>query len=205
MVATGFWLLYITSPSFLTLFISTNVDRHVFGIEVPHSVFWGLGTFFIVVLGVIFSMIWQCFFVGVAYLLIAGLIYLDKGHMVSGYWLILCYLLQTCGELCIGPIGFAMVGKLAPKRLEATLIGLWLYGSGVGNALSGLFAEHLSIPTHASTVALSNPYYQHNFAILGSIPFVGSVLNVLLLIIHHPRLEEVFIRCPPWKAKGRGG
>lgn len=208
-VATGFWLLYMTSPSFLTLFISTNVDRHVFGIEVPPSVFWGLGTFFIVVLGVIFSMIWQwladrnrmpseasklsfsLLFVGVAYLLIAGLIHLAKGHMVSGYWLILCYLLQTCGELCIGPIGFAMVGKLAPKRLEATLIGLWLYGSGVGSALSGLFAQHLSIPTHANTVALSNPYYQHNFAILGSIPFVMGVVMLAMIFLFRKRLGKI--------------
>ena len=175
-VATGFWLLYMTSPSFLTLFISTNVDRYVFGVEAPASVFWRLGTFFIVVLSVIFSMLWQwladrnrmpsevsklsfsLLFVGVAYLLIAGLIYIAKGHMVWGYWLILYYLLQTCGELCIGPIGFAMVGRLAPKRLEATLIGLWLYSNGVGSALSGLFVQHLSVPTYAHTVALSNPY-----------------------------------------------
>ena len=144
----------MTSPSFLTLFISTNVNRHVFGLNVPPSVFWALGTFFIVVLGIVFIMIWQwladrnrmpseasklsfsLLFFGVAYLLIAVLIYLAKGHKVSGYWLILCYLLQTCGELCIGPIGFAIVGKLAPKCLEATLIGLWLYGSGVESALS---------------------------------------------------------------------
>ena len=199
----------MTSPSFLTLFISTNVNRHVFGLDVPPSVFWGLGTFFIVVLGVIFSMIWQwladrncmpseasklsfaLLFVGVAYLLIAVLIYLAKGQAVSGYWLILCYLLQTCGELCIGPIGFAMVGKLAPKRLEATLIGLWLYGSGVGSALSGLFVQHLSIPAHANTVALSNPYYQHNFTILGSIPFVMGRMMLAIIFLFRKRLGKI--------------
>ena len=126
-------------------------------------------------------------FFGVAYLLIAVLIYLAKGHKVSGYWLILCYLLQTCGELCIGPIGFAIVGKLAPKCLEATLIGLWLYGSGVESALSELFVFlRMPIPLPYLT-----PYYQYNFSVLGSIPLVLGFVMLDIIFLFRKQLGKI--------------
>jgi POT family proton-dependent oligopeptide transporter len=40
---------------------------------------------------------------------------------VSPHWLVILYFLQTCGELCLSPVGLSMVTKLAPARYGAML------------------------------------------------------------------------------------
>ena len=45
---------------------------------------------------------------------------------VSSWFMVLVYLIQTISELCIVPVGLSFVTKVAPKRLQATLMGiLW--------------------------------------------------------------------------------
>ena len=45
---------------------------------------------------------------------------------VSSWFMVLVYWIQTISELCIVPVGLSFVTKVAPKRLQATLMGiLW--------------------------------------------------------------------------------
>ena len=41
----------------------------------------------------------------------------DWRGMVAMGWLLLGYLLHTTGELCLSPVGLAMITKLSPARL----------------------------------------------------------------------------------------
>jgi POT family proton-dependent oligopeptide transporter len=52
-------------------------------------------------------------------------------------WLILLYFIQTCGELCLSPIGLSLVGKLSPKRFSSLLYGVFFISNAAGYALSG--------------------------------------------------------------------
>jgi POT family proton-dependent oligopeptide transporter len=52
-------------------------------------------------------------------------------------WLILLYLIQTFGELCLSPIGLSLVGKLAPKRFASLLYGVFFISNASGYALAG--------------------------------------------------------------------
>ena len=49
----------------------------------------------------------------------------DEMGMVAVGWLLLSYLLQTTGELCISPVGLSMVTRLAPARIVSTVMGAW--------------------------------------------------------------------------------
>ena len=61
------------------------------------------------------------------------------------FWpLVLCYVLQTWGELCLSPIGLSMVTKLAPPRLVGFAMGGWFLSLAVGGNLSGLFASRVA-------------------------------------------------------------
>lgn len=42
---------------------------------------------------------------------------LGNSGLLAIKWLMLLYFIQTCGELCLSPIGLSLVGKLAPKDL----------------------------------------------------------------------------------------
>ena len=61
------------------------------------------------------------------------------------FWpLVLCYVMQTLGELCLSPIGLSMVTKLAPSRLVGFAMGGWFLSLAVGGNLSGLFASRIA-------------------------------------------------------------
>ena len=47
----------------------------------------------------------------------------DDLGMVAVGWLLLSYMLQTTGELCLSPVGLSMVTRLAPARIVSTVMG----------------------------------------------------------------------------------
>jgi POT family proton-dependent oligopeptide transporter len=62
---------------------------------------------------------------------------------VGPHWLIFLYFLQTCGELCLAPIGLSMVSKLAPARYAAVLMGVWYLANAWANKLAGVGGSYL--------------------------------------------------------------
>jgi POT family proton-dependent oligopeptide transporter len=53
------------------------------------------------------------------------------------------YFIQTCGELCLSPIGLSLVGKLAPKRFASLLYGVFFLSNASGYALAGTLGSIL--------------------------------------------------------------
>ena len=66
----------------------------------------------------------------------------NTGLLAVG-WLILLYLIQTFGELCLSPIGLSLVGKLAPKRFSSLLYGVFFLSNASGYALAGTLGSIL--------------------------------------------------------------
>ena len=62
---------------------------------------------------------------------------LGNSGLLAIHWLILLYLIQTFGELCLSPIGLSLVGKLAPKRFTSLLYGVFFLSNASGYALAG--------------------------------------------------------------------
>jgi POT family proton-dependent oligopeptide transporter len=60
---------------------------------------------------------------------------------VSPWYLILCYLFMTFGELCLSPVGLSMVSKLAPARFATMLMGLWFLTNFFGTFTAGALGE----------------------------------------------------------------
>jgi dipeptide/tripeptide permease len=58
------------------------------------------------------------------------------------YWLLLCYLLATWGELCLSPIGLSMVTKLSPARYGSIFMGIWFLASSISYILAGYAASY---------------------------------------------------------------
>ena len=69
---------------------------------------------------------------------------------MSPLWLVLSYLLQTLGELCLSPVGLSAMSVLAPARIAGLVMGVWFLALSVGNYLAGMassFYETLPLPT----------------------------------------------------------
>ncbi|MGH8182282.1 MAG: peptide MFS transporter [Rhodanobacteraceae bacterium] len=92
------------------------------------------------------------------------------------FWpLVLCYVMQTLGELCLSPIGLSMVTKLAPARLVGFAMGGWFLSLAVGGNLSGLFAKRIA-GTGGMTAASALSGFTFGFWLL-----LGA--GVLLLLV----------------------
>ena len=81
----------------------------------------------------------------------------QNGVQVSPMWLIVTYLLHTCGELCLSPVGLSAMTKLAPVRIGGLMMGVWFLATSVGNFIAGRvsgFYESMPLPTLFMTVAM---------------------------------------------------
>ena len=76
--------------------------------------------------------------IAVSYFIIANNVKdLGNSGLLAIKWLILLYFIQTCGELCLSPIGLSLVGKLSPKRFSSLLYGVFFISNAAGYALAG--------------------------------------------------------------------
>ncbi|MFL6576580.1 MAG: peptide MFS transporter, partial [Povalibacter sp.] len=77
--------------------------------------------------------------VALAYALLAVVSHFSIAAHTSAHWLwlVMFFVVYTCGELCILPVGLALFGQLAPRSLAATMISLWFSASFAGNLLAG--------------------------------------------------------------------
>jgi POT family proton-dependent oligopeptide transporter len=128
-------------------------------LQMPASYFQSANAFFIILFAVPFAVIWTwmgkrgiepssplkmsmgLMLLAVGYLIIAfGVKGVDASTKVSMFWLITMYLLHTFGELCLSPIGLALVNKLAPARFASLLMAVWFLATAAGNKLAGVLS-----------------------------------------------------------------
>ncbi|MNS30703.1 Di-/tripeptide transporter [compost metagenome] len=158
-----FWAAFEQAGSSLTFIASNQTDRNfLFGWEMPASMVQIFNGLFVVILAVPFSIIWDklrakgkepispmkqaigLLLIALSYLIIAHNVKdLGNSGLLAIKWLILLYFIQTCGELCLSPIGLSLVGKLSPKRFSSLLYGVFFISNAAGYALAGTLGSIL--------------------------------------------------------------
>jgi POT family proton-dependent oligopeptide transporter len=85
---------------------------------------------------------WGLFITAVSTLFMLGAVAVSNGGLekVSPWWLVGTYGVITIGELCLSPMGLALVSKLAPTRVTALMMGGWFLATAIGNKLAGVLA-----------------------------------------------------------------
>ena len=141
------------------------------GAEIPASVFQAVNSMFIILLGLVMTLLWgflgargmepstpvkfalSLMQVGLAFsMLYLGAQTADADGMVASYWLLLLYLFLTTGELCLSPIGLSMVTKLSPARLVSTVMGSWFLATAFAQFLAGIIAQFASVNSGEETI-----------------------------------------------------
>jgi POT family proton-dependent oligopeptide transporter len=198
-VSVFFWALFFQLYSSFTLFIDRLVDRHFLGHKIPTGVYVAINPFFIVTLGPVLAALWVrlnqgrkplsvlakfafgLVFTGAAFLLLKlSTHWAHPDGMIWQGWIILAYFLQTTGELCLSPIGLAVITALAPANLTALMMGVWFFSLAVGYAVGGYIADLTSIPKEVVDPHIIGSIYSHMFDKFGWIS-VGVGLVLLML------------------------
>ncbi len=154
-----YWSAFEQAGSSLNLFAARLVSMDVGFMTMQPSQTQFFNASFILLLTPVFALVWRFLarhgvepsvgfkfslglaFAGLAFTsLVISLKAAGAGNLVGMQWLALYYVLQTCGELCISPIGLSAMTQLAPRKLSALVMGLWFMGASAGNYLASLIA-----------------------------------------------------------------
>ena len=189
-VAALFFLSFHQNGSSLTLFAKDHTVLSLFGMHIEAPWFQSVHAGLILTLSPLLGPLWRrCplashhkFMLGMMMAAASSLIMSaasfgggDTGR-VSPWWLLTSYFVISIGELCVAPIGFSLVTKLAPKRLLGVLMGAWFAAIAIGNLGAGLIGRYWSVW----------PHHWFFFALATTSGFAA-----LLLMLQQNRLREV--------------
>lgn len=157
-----FWAAFEQAGSSLTFIANNQTDRNFFGWNMPPSMVQIFNGIFVIMFAIPFSILWDKLrakgrepispfkqaiglaLIALSYFIIAHNVKdLGTAGLLAIHWLILLYLIQTFGELCLSPIGLSLVGKLAPKRFASLLYGVFFLSNASGYALAGTLGSIL--------------------------------------------------------------
>ncbi len=199
LISIGFWALYAQTFSSLMLFSERNLNRTIFGIHFKTEVIQSFNPMFIILLSPIFSQLWfklgrrnknpgvpLKFSLGILFmcagfaLLYFATGYFSKDGMVSTWWLIASFLLQTIGELLLSPIGLSMITTLCPANLVGMMMGVWFFAFASAFALGGFLATLADVPAGVSRI-ISLTIYHNAYFIFALFCFILAVGSLILM------------------------
>lgn len=166
--AAIFWMIYDQAATELSTFALKKTDLSIGGWRMPSSWLQSVNPIMIMLLAPLFAALWikagdrvstpLKFALG---MVLCGLSFVvmafasaaaSGGVKVSILWLVLTYLVQTTGELCLSPVGLSVTTKLAPRAFASQMMGVWFLATAVGDAVGGQ-------ATRLSGTVLSQPMY----------------------------------------------
>jgi dipeptide/tripeptide permease len=120
--------------------------------------------------------VFSLFFIALSFLMLAlGILDSDTEGLISMSWIVAHYILQSIGELLIAPVGFAMIGHIAPEKLQGLMMGIWMMVSGISATLSHYFSN-LMTKSESINPLISNEHYMNVFSQLGLYALLGAFI-----------------------------
>ena len=195
-----FWALFEQAGSSLNFLARDFVDMPtIFGYELHFTIFQSVNPVFIILLAPVFAALWPMldkkdfnpsiprkFSYGLAgaaigfYILVFAIEHtVNEGGKISWIWLALTYLIHTMGELCLSPIGLAMVTKLALPKETGLAMGGWFLSIAMANFVAGRVAA-IASGGGAHGEASSLTQYAEVF---NQLFWVGIVIAVMFFLV----------------------
>ncbi len=129
---------------------------------IPAAVFQSVNPFFIIIFGTAVASFWiwwkkkgmessSLFKMAVGTMIMgSGFIFMALASMEASVspaakgaliWLIICYLLNTLGELSASPVALSFITKIAPVKYVSIMMGFYFAATGLGNKLAGIVGQ----------------------------------------------------------------
>ena len=201
-----FWGAYEQTGASLNVFAEDQTNLNLWGTyKMPASYFQSFNPAFIIILAPVFAWIWMKMGrrqpatptkMGIGLILLAlGYLWIAYGvkeasttQKVSIIWLTILYLLHTCGELCLSPIGLSLFNKLSPLKFASLLMAVWFLGNAGGNKLAGVLSA--LYPEGGKTTSFLG-YQMHNLSDFFMLfVFMGGFAGIVLILLSK-RLQKM--------------
>jgi len=172
--ATVFWAIFEQAGSTIALFGDRLTDRTLpnggsftvfgrrfsVGSPFPSSWFQAVNSAFVMIMAPVFGWLWVrlgsrqpsspfkfvigLFLVALSFVIMVPAARLSAAGLVSPWWIVSLFFVQTLGELCLSPVGLSLMTKLAPDNLVGLSLGIWFLASAFGNKLAGILAGNFT-------------------------------------------------------------
>lgn len=159
-----FWMAFEQAGGLMNIYTDQITDRNLFGWEIPAAVFQSLNAGYIMLFGGVVAALWLglskrgiklsaitkmgigTIVMGLGYLFMVAASseaeYTRIGEAInvtkkSGvHWLLFAYLFHTLGELALSPVALSFITKVSPKRIVASMMGVYFAATGLANFLA---------------------------------------------------------------------
>ncbi len=154
--SVAFWSLYQQQFTVLTIYSDTQLNRDLFGWEMPVSWVQSINPVFIIILSGVFAAIWTKlgdrqpstpikFALGTMIMGVAFLLFIPFAGGADNSTPLLAIigilLVFTVAELLLSPVGLSVTTKLAPEAFHTQMVALFFLSVALGTAISGRLAE----------------------------------------------------------------
>jgi len=200
-----FWALYQMTTNGLIIFCERNVNRVVGSYEIAPQWIQFINTAVIVLGGPTMSALFvrlrargwnidvpkqfsiSLILMSLGFLILPiGIKTAGADGMVAFQWIFWSYIFQSVGELLISPVGYAMIGRLAPKQYQGIMMGSWMLVTGVASLMAGDFSKMVP-DVKGVPASVTNPAYSDLFMKLG----LGCVVVAVALVVLIPTLRRL--------------
>ncbi|WP_454729640.1 peptide MFS transporter [Cellulosimicrobium protaetiae] len=160
-----FWMIFEQAATTLSQFARDRTQLDVFGIDISPAFFQSVNPLSIILLAPVFAWLWlktgdrpataNKFAIGltlasVSFLFLAAASAVVGDAKAPAWVLVLVYVIQTLGELCLSPVGLAATTLLAPKAFRSQAMALWFLAPAAGQAIT---AQVVQVTEGASDTA----------------------------------------------------
>jgi POT family proton-dependent oligopeptide transporter len=172
----------------------SNVGMGYGGAEIPASVFQSVNPIYIMLLGLVFSILWSLlanlgrepstpvkFSLGLLQLGLGFAVFwwgartADSDGIVAIGWLLAGYLLHTTGELCLSLVGLSMITRLSPAQLVSTVMGGWFLATAFSQFLAAIIAQFTGVSGGGEGGVAALPVPLETVTVYGGVFFVIAI------------------------------
>ena len=156
LAAMLFWMIFEQAANTLSSFAADRTDLTVGGVTISPEFYQSVNPAAIIVLAPVFAWLWVRlddrpptavkFALGLTFAALS-FVFLAAMSAVAGddkapWWvLVVVYLIQTVGELCLSPVGLAATTLLAPRAFRGQAMALWFLATSAGNAITAQLVQ----------------------------------------------------------------
>ncbi|MCH9613355.1 MAG: Dipeptide and tripeptide permease B [Chlamydiia bacterium] len=210
LISVAFWILYSLEPSFVSVFISNNVDKTFLGIQIPASSYFAFDGVFVILIGLLLSRVWYVLsqkninpsiaikfaaslvVIGLGFGFLALMTKIMGTRIMPSVYIVIAYAIFAFAELLVSPLGISMVGSLAPEGQEGIMMGFWQLCCGIGGVFAGYIAIFAPLPAGGEALSISNPLYTKVFLAVG----IGGVIAGLIVLPFINKLKYLMAEPP---------
>jgi POT family proton-dependent oligopeptide transporter len=196
-----YWSLSNQTSISIPLFIKNNIELNILGLNLPVTTVMATQLTLLVIITPFFGLLWQklsqynkepsdelkfvfsLVFLALAFLFLslAGSIAAQIGKS-NVIWIIMCYLMLVFGELCISPVGLALVTRLAPQHLKSTMMGVWWTISAYAGFFGGVISSHIATSKTTPASSFATGYFKL---------FIAAIIIAAILLALTPILKKL--------------